>query len=131
MNSRLDNWPSLLAAYVQTHREAPFEWGVHDCATFAAGAVRTITGEDRFSAPYVGLRAAGEYMDSVGGVAAHATALLGPPVPPMLVKSGDVALLDLNGRDTLSVCLGETYAVPGPEGLVLYRRSSVKFGWSI
>jgi len=38
------DWEHRLAAYIAERRNAPFVWGVHDCVTFANGAVEAVTG---------------------------------------------------------------------------------------
>lgn len=43
---RRPDWDARLAAYLEPLRARPFEWGRHDCCTFAAGAVEAMTGVD-------------------------------------------------------------------------------------
>ncbi len=43
---RLPDWEARLAAYLEPLRTRPFDWGRHDCCTFAAGAVLAMTGVD-------------------------------------------------------------------------------------
>ncbi|PTQ13724.1 hypothetical protein CLG96_00110 [Sphingomonas oleivorans] len=46
MMHRKTDWETRLAAYLEPLRALPFEWGRHDCCTFAAGAVEAMTGID-------------------------------------------------------------------------------------
>ncbi len=46
MVKRLDDWPSRLADIQLTETEVPFQWGVSDCALFAADVVEAMTGVD-------------------------------------------------------------------------------------
>ena len=46
MGPRLINWPRLLADFVGSRRDEPWSWGGHDCALFAADAVKAISGVD-------------------------------------------------------------------------------------
>lgn len=43
---RKPDWEARLAAYLEPLRTRPFCWGVHDCCTFAAGAVEAMTDLD-------------------------------------------------------------------------------------
>lgn len=43
---RLPRWPERLYVYLQTQRSADFVWGENDCALFAAGAIKAVTGQD-------------------------------------------------------------------------------------
>jgi hypothetical protein len=46
MIERYVDWEVRLMAYLEPLRLTPFAWGKHDCCTFAAGAVKAMTGED-------------------------------------------------------------------------------------
>jgi len=57
------DWQSRLSAYLASRRGMAFAWGSNDCATFAAGAIEAMTGED--------LRASfGNYTTEAGAVRA-------------------------------------------------------------
>jgi hypothetical protein len=43
---RLPDWNASLHVYVDAVKRSPFDWGAHNCATFAAGAVEAMTGEN-------------------------------------------------------------------------------------
>ena len=61
---RVANWDAIGNDYLLSKREAVFEWGVCDCALFAADLVLLITGTD-IAADY-----RGNYSDQVGAGAA-------------------------------------------------------------
>jgi hypothetical protein len=42
MNTRPENWPALLWAFVQGRQSRPFAWGDHDCCLFGADWVREL-----------------------------------------------------------------------------------------
>lgn len=46
MVERLSNWESNLSDYLASKREETFQYGKYDCAHFAAGAVKAITGQN-------------------------------------------------------------------------------------
>ena len=66
MIQRVADWPMRLAAHLDAARAAPFAWGRHDCALFAAHGVRAMTGAD------LGAWFAGRYGDAAGAAAALA-----------------------------------------------------------
>jgi hypothetical protein len=43
---RKQNWQTLLHAFLEARKRAPFAWGSNDCALFAADAVHAMTGVD-------------------------------------------------------------------------------------
>ena len=50
--NKVDNWESALYAYLDSRMETPFEWGAQDCATFASGAIESMTGQQIFTPTY-------------------------------------------------------------------------------
>lgn len=118
---RLTDWRPRLAAYLAAVARAPFAYGHHDCALFAAGAVAAITGED-LAAPWRGhyrtalgglraLRKAG-HDDHVAFVAAHFT-----PIHPAFANVGDLAEVPGEGGPALGLVQGEYIHVLRAEGL--------------
>ena len=110
-----------LHAFCAAHRAQPFAWGSNDCALFASDWVLAATGTDP-AAAFRGYRTAQEAARLVsehGGLAAIATAALGPPIRAMYAITGDIVLVDLDGRETLGVCNGQTVLGPGPDGLAV------------
>ena len=129
--NRIDNWPRILDEYIEARRNEPFVWVTNDCATFATGAIAAITGETVFVPPYTDMTSAASYMAESGGIEALATSILGEPVAPLQVGRGDLALLLIAGRETLSVSVGGRFAAPGETNVLLYPMSSVLKGWKV
>ena len=127
MMARLPDWRGRLSACIDASLQRPFEWGVHDCALFAADAVLAMTGTD----VAVGWR--GRYRSAAGakrilrktGYLDHgsmAGTLLGE-IPPALAVVGGVAVVEGPDGPALGVVLGATIAVPGTDGLGFLPRS--------
>lgn len=125
-----------LAALVHSRLAAPFAWGAHDCALFAADAVQAQTGTD----PAAGLRGtyatqagAARVIKKRGGLQAIATAALGAPLPsPLLARAGDVGLVTTHdGTQALAVCHGAYWLAPGPEGLCPVTLRSATVAWRV
>jgi hypothetical protein len=127
---RYSFWRTALFNYAQAVAAKPFQWGEHDCALFAAGAVQAMTGED-FAAGY-----RGRYSTLTGGLrhlrkagyadhAAMAEALM-EEVHPSLAQIGDVAAIDVEGHIALGIFQGERIYVlrPGADGIGTVSRLS-------
>jgi hypothetical protein len=136
---RYDNWPERLAALVERARARRFVWGQHDCMTFAADAVRAMTGIDPI-AGWRGRYASEEEGDALLGpdglesFVAHLMAGLGvPEASPRHVQRGDWAMVTLPRTDRLwnGVCLGESVAMPAEHGLVFVPAARVARCWRI
>ena len=130
--TRLHEWPELLNAYVAAHRATPFEWGVHDCCRFAAGAIQAITGTDpmaQFS--YTTEAEARALIESAGGIEALVTSVLGDPLPSVAqAQRGDVLLADLP-TPSIGTCLGATTAFVSERGLLLVRTNRARMAWRV
>lgn len=116
---RYSFWRTALADYVQLASTEPFQWGRHDCALFAAGAVQVMTGED-FAADYRGkyqtLRG-GLRLLKKAGLANHAemAASLFEEVHPSQAMVGDVAAVEEDGAIALGIVQGELIYVLRPD----------------
>lgn len=128
---RLADWPARLDSYVHALRQSPFRWGALDCVTFAAGAVQAITGQCPAHPQWVSERSAARALRRAGGLHAAVSALL-PELPaPTLAQRGDVLLVRQPGRDLLAVCLGDTWAAPGRNGLHFGPICAAVTGWKV
>ncbi len=118
---RFEDWPRRLAAAIEAARGRPFSWGEHDCALFAAGVVRELTGEDlaaSFRGRYRSKAEAVAILGARGGLEAVATSALGAPLgTPALAQRGDVVLVQTDEGLALGICCGPHAAVTGPQGL--------------
>lgn len=134
--TRRSNWEELLALYIDRVRDQPFEWGQHDCAHFAAGAVKAITGVDLMEGwrgQYTDARSAAEGLRARGlrtlkGAVCH---YLGRPMHPVFARRGDVVMR----HKALGVCHGRgawfVGAVVNHEGLVHVALNECQAGWRI
>ncbi len=129
---RREDWPERLDGYLDARRDAPFEWGVNDCATLAAGAVAVMT-DAEIEVPRV--ESAADYARFVlaaGSLHDHVVDRLGEPLPsPAHAQRGDLVLMLLDGRPTLGVCIGAEAAGPGPAGLVTVPMSTATAAWRV
>lgn len=128
---RLPNWPRLLDEYVDAARLQPFGWGALDCATFAAGAVRAITGRAVPMPAWCGRRDAVDVLRRLGGLRAATCQRLGDMQPAAVARRGDVLLLQQHGRDLLAVCMGHAWAAPGRYGLAFGPAHEALGAWRI
>ena len=117
MTQRRPDWPELLAAYVEQHRGTPFAWGAHDCCTFAAGAVKAMTGTLPALPAYADEREAMRALRDLGGLREAVTRLFEPTLVA-LAQRGDLLLVKQDERDMLAVCIGRHWVAPGEHGLV-------------
>jgi hypothetical protein len=124
---RKPDWEARLAAYLEPLRLRHFEWGLHDCCTFAGGAVEAMTGVD----PMAEFR--GKYRSAPSSIRVLKTIGAGnlertldskfEPVPPALAQRGDIVM----HGGLLGVCLGAVAVCVGRggdrEGLLLFSRT--------
>lgn len=105
--------PDHLYAQVLAQANArAFEWGVHDCVTFAAAVVLARTGRDvlamlRLAPTWRTAAEATAAIESVGGLHAALVRLFGEPVGVLQARAGDVTIANDSGgrpgRDLLAV----------------------------
>lgn len=97
---------------------APFAWGVHDCALWAADAIQAQLGADPAHAlrgRYRTQMGALRLLAPLGGLPGVATAVLGAPLRgPLLACVGDVGF---TRQGALAVCAGETWLVATRDGM--------------
>jgi hypothetical protein len=133
--TRLPSWRTQLARYLAEAARIPFVEGRHDCALFAAGAIRAMTGED-LAAPFRGryrttrgglrvLRRAG-YRDHLDLAVAHLD-----EVPPAFAHVGDIAAVPGDDGPALGVVQGERIYVLRPEGLSTVSRLLATRAWRV
>jgi hypothetical protein len=125
---RHPDWQARLVAYVVPMMSAPFSPGRVDCALFAAGGVKAMTGKDfaRGFRGYRTLRAGLKklrekgFADHVALAAARLPEVTheGQPAPAM-AQVGDVAVVETEEGPALGLVQGEAVYVMGPAGLGL------------
>lgn len=133
---RLPDWPERLAALVEARRHAPFEWGRHDCALFAADGIEAVTGEQPF-ADWRGRYASEDEADrETGGsvevtVAAELARWGACEIEPQTAQRGDVVMVRAGNAEAVGVVLGEVVAVPGVERLAFVPLRKAYRAWAV
>lgn len=131
VTGRVRMWQQRLEAVVAERRDMPFEYGTHDCITFAAACVEACTGRtvreihDHYTGERDGLR----LLQMHGGLRALAAARLGEQISPRLAAPGDVGLYDEAGRPALAVNVGGAWLAPAARGLVPLKPGAVVIAW--
>jgi hypothetical protein len=132
---RLPDWRPRLTAYLAEIAPEAFRYGSNDCALFAAGAVRAMTGHD----PAAGYR--GVYSTFEGGLkrlrkagfedhVAQAASLF-QEVPPAFAQVGDITLIEAPEGRALGILAGEMIACLGPLGLGHLPRTAASRAWTV
>jgi hypothetical protein len=134
---RLDNWPSLLAAFLAD--EKPFVWGRRDCCLFAADAVLCITGIDPaidFRNRYTTAQGAARVLKKYGGLEGAAERITMDhgmmEIPVSMSQRGDVALIDSPLGDALAVVnLKGGVTAQGPDGPTHHNICVARRAWMV
>jgi hypothetical protein len=112
---RFADWEDRLSTYLDGLRGKPFAWGKNDCATFAAGAVQAMTGEDvipevrgRYTTARGSVRTLRKH--AAGTLAATVTAKFGEPVDH--AQRGDIVMHD----GSLAISFGAFAIAVGEQG---------------
>lgn len=128
---RVSNWPHALAEYLREAQTRPFEWAVHDCVQFAAGAVAAVTGV-RPAVPAYANHGAARRLLAEASLAEWVTAVLGPELPPPLARRGDLVLIETDSGPTLGVVTGVQALFPGkPVGLIARPVLDSRCAWRV
>lgn len=131
---RRPDWPVLLNEWVESSRSKPFEWYAWDCCSAAAAWVQQCTGTDvfeQYAGRYVTAQVANRIIKKAGGLKPLVEAALGDDVGAAFAGRGDVVLVDIEGRESLAVCLGNVAAGPGKDGLVFIGRGAWQCAWRV
>ncbi len=128
---RRENWPSLLASYIEQNSREPFVWGRHDCCLFAANWVRLCTGVD-LAGPWRGRyrseRGAYRILREAGGIKAIVAAHF-PRTRTVLAKRGDLVFYRGNGGVkslTLGILEGRFGVFAGTRKLMFIPRDELQ-----
>jgi hypothetical protein len=118
---------TLLIDYAAEAGQRPFRPGRHDCALFAAGWVKLVTGQDLargWRSTYRSLRRGQQLLEDAGFAdhVALAAAHL-PEVAPAFAQVGDIAVLD---NQAFGIVAGEMIYCLRPEGLGLVPRGQMR-----
>ena len=134
MTHRLPDWQTRMEAFVRERTDAPFVWGVNDCAIFASDFVMAVTGQDPAPAGLRKHRTAKQAYRSIerhGGLPAIATLALGEPIGAAFAGVGDVVLVSAGKRDALAICNGATALTPSAIGLVAVPMAGARMAWRV
>lgn len=112
MLTRKKTWEELLSIYIANAHDREFVWGQHDCASFAAGAIKAVTGHDLtdlFAGQYGDLRQAAQWLKTKGyrSFQEAVTDQLGGAVHPAQAGRGDIVMRRVGNGNVLGVCVGK------------------------
>jgi len=130
--ARRHDWRLQLAALVSARLAAPVKWGSNDGCLAAADAALAVTGQDPAAdlrTSYTSELGAASALQAHGGITGLACDRLGPVIRADLAQPGDVGLVSMMGRPSLSVCLGQQFMAPGTCGLVVVPAADVQRAW--
>lgn len=129
---RVQNWPELLADFDASARARPFKWGEWDCALMSADWIKTCTGVD----PAETYR--GRYKTAKGAARILRKGLLEfcrgfgfEEVRPMMAQRGDIAMIGIEGRESLGVVMAGYVLAPGIDGSVRVPLKMAATAWRV
>ena len=132
--TRRPGWEGRLSAYVIGCMGKPFAWGTLDCATFAAGAVEALSGED-IAAPFRGYTTelGGMRKARAAGYADHEAIFADRlrPVPLSLLCEGDVVAVEQEGRVGMAVVSGAIVYAMTVDGFGVLPLSDAVRGYAV
>lgn len=116
------------AAYVTAHLRTPFQWGTHDCVTFAAGWAKIATGRDYICTgrSWSSRAEARAIIAELGGMEYLLDQSL-TRIHPNFAQDGDITLL----KGTINLFSGATICAPGDNGLVFNPRMEATCAWKL
>lgn len=132
---KVEGWEGRLSDAVEKVRQRPFEWGAHDCATWAFDVRRALTG----GPDVVSWR--GRYTTAIGShrimrklgwrsMEEGGRALLGEPLHAVLMaQRGDLVLSQ--GDPAFGVCIGSHVAFVAPDGLQFVPLGDCSMAWRV
>ena len=97
MAARCNNWPDLLAAYIERKRHEAFAWGSNDCCLFAADWVQIATGRDiaaQWRGQYATALSAHRALNRGGGIERLVDQAGGTKIATALARRGDLVAQD-------------------------------------
>ena len=132
---RHDNWPALLAGFIEERRAMPFAWGSNDCCLFAADWVRRACGVDfaeDLRGTYFSALGASRVLAKFGGILSVAEERARMASAPLAkVQRGDLVAFSMQRGHALGICLGDVSALVGRAGLIFPRTESAYAGWRL
>lgn len=132
---RVENWPAALVAVIAAAQLRPFEWGAHDCGTFAAAAETAITGATRFGdalGNYRTARGAARKLRRLGFASIEdLVAARLDEIERNFAQRGDVVAIDTEIGPALGVVTGQSAVSPGAAGLIHYPLAICRRAWRV
>jgi hypothetical protein len=133
---RHDDWQERYNRHIKTCGALPFEWGLHDCVTFAIDTVDAISDLDlwpRVREKYVwhSETEALAIIAKAGSLQALVEEFLGPAGRWVYCTTGDIVLATNVGRDILTVNDGHNLIVPRETGLGALTLAHARVAWRI
>lgn len=133
---RKENWQPLFWEMIDGSLNKSFEWGAHDCVTFAMScidAIRTESLSADVAREFGVWESAQDAAKAIGSdLDACVRRILGEPVQWARLEQGDVALaIDDEGREFVCVHDGCQFIAPDKVGLQRVPFALVKHGWRI
>ncbi len=134
------DWPERLAAFLASRRAAPFQWGAHDCVTFACDWAAIATGRDPLSpwrGRYANAFAAWRRIRETGAdsVLGAGRKLFGAEIAPEALQRGDVAVVPSGLAEpwhfALGVVQGARVAAPAQAGIVFVPLAAAIAGFRV
>lgn len=133
---RLDDWASKMNEVIDKARTTPFEWGVSDCALFAADCVKAMTGFDwaepfrgRYKTPRGSLLALKKYGN--GSLEKTMDASFERHSKIALTRRGDVVAMDNPAGVCLGICVGSIVAVRSEKGVEFFPVKQAIASWRV
>lgn len=138
MMRRAENWPELLADFLEARRDQPFAWGAQDCMSLAADAVLHMTGLDLL-APHRGAYQTEAEADAIVAAAGGMEALLAdlagrlglPDRPVRRAQRGDLVLVRVGNHEIAGVVNGSSVAVPGLDRVQFVPTRCILRAWKV
>ena len=129
---RLPGWEAALAAAVDDARSRPFQWGAHDCATWAFDVRRALTGQDAaqdWRGRYSTAKGAAKVLRRLGfdSLAGLSSAIMGDAIQPLSAQRGDIVLCEA----ALGVCVGSMAVFVAESGLTARPLSGAAMAWRV
>lgn len=123
--TRKDNWPALLAGFIEERRWMPFEWAKNDCCLFASDWVQLCTGVDPAAdlrGKYSTALGAARILKEMGGVRGIIRSLAEPlgvtRIEGAKDQRGDLVVADTGNGESIGICIGSHAAFVGASGLL-------------
>jgi hypothetical protein len=119
---------NTLPEYIAAHLSAPFEWGRHDCITFAVGWVEISSGRKHLPDElWQDEWQAARLVKENGGLVAVLDAHFRRLPHPNYAKDGDLAI----AAGVVSLVSGAHIVAPGADGLVFKPRTEAEHAWTV